>query len=79
MQPSIRDVAKLAGVSVSTVSNVRTGNKYVRPELVKRVNDAIAELDYVPNPMASGLRGKKNHIIGVIIPTYTHIFHRSLV
>ena len=79
MQPSIRDVAKLAGVSVSTVSNVRTGNKYVRPELVKRVNDAIAELDYVPNPMASGLRGKKNHIIGVIIPSYTHIFHSQIL
>lgn len=79
MPPSIRDVAKLAGVSVSTVSNVRTGNKYVRPELVKRVNDAISQLDYVPNPMASGLRGKRNHIIGVIIPTYTHVFHSQIL
>lgn len=79
MPASIKDVAKLAGVSQATVSNVRTGNKYVRPELVKRVNDAIKQLGYIPNPMASRLRGNKSFVVGVILPTFYHPFHAGIL
>ncbi|MDR2163233.1 MAG: LacI family transcriptional regulator [Clostridiales Family XIII bacterium] len=79
MHPSIKDVAELAGVSPATVSNVRTGNKYVRPELVKRVNNAIDQLGYVANPMASILRGNKSYNVGVILPTFYHPFHSSML
>ena len=43
---TIKDVAKRAGVSISTVSNVMNGSKYVSDELKKRVADAISELNY---------------------------------
>ena len=79
MTTSIKDVARLAGVSQATVSNVRTGNKYVRPELVKRVNDAVKQLGYVPNPMASRLRGNKSYTVGVILPTFYHPFHAGIL
>ncbi|WP_066646855.1 LacI family DNA-binding transcriptional regulator [Christensenella timonensis] len=79
MPASIKDVAKLAGVSQATVSNVRTGNKYVRPELVKRVNDAIEQLGYIPNPMASRLRGNRSFVVGVILPTFYHPFHAGIL
>ncbi|HBU12079.1 MAG TPA: hypothetical protein DEB31_04935 [Clostridiales bacterium] len=79
MPASIRDVAKLAGVSLATVSNVCTGNKYVRPELARRVNDAIKQLGYTPNPMASSLRTNKSYTVGVILPTFYHPFHARIL
>lgn len=79
MKISICDVAELAGVSPSTVSNVRTGKKHVSPELVEKVNAAIRELNYVPNLMASGLRGKKTNLIGVVLPSFSHPSHTSIL
>ena len=49
MMGSLKDVAKLAGVSVSTVSYVINGKKTVRPETYKKIMDAIKEVDYHPN------------------------------
>lgn len=46
---TIRDVARIAGVSVATVSHVVNKTRYVSPELVKRVEDAINSLEYPPN------------------------------
>jgi DNA-binding LacI/PurR family transcriptional regulator len=56
MRPTVKDVAKLAGVSPKTVSNVINGVVFVRPETRARVESALAELDYVPNMSARGLR-----------------------
>lgn len=79
MKVNILDVAKKAGVSPATVSNVRTGKKNVTPELVKRVNDAIAELNYIPNTIASGLRANTTNIIGVVLPSFHHPFHVAML
>ncbi len=76
---TIIDVARKAGVSPATVSNVRTGKKKVSPEIVKRVNDAIEELHYIPNAIASGLRGQSTSIIGVVMPSFYHPFHTSML
>ena len=54
MRPTVKDVAKLAGVSPKTVSNVINGVVFVRPETRARVESALAELDYVPNMSARG-------------------------
>ncbi len=53
MRATIKDVAKLAGVSTATVSNVLTGRKNVSESLRRRVNEASAELDYKPNSIAN--------------------------
>ena len=74
MSNSITEVAALAGVSISTVSNVMTGKKAVSKELEKRVQAAIHQLGYTANPMASGLRSNRTNTIGVIITSFQRVF-----
>ncbi len=63
---TIYEIAKLAGVSPTTVSYVINGTKNLRPETVKKVNDAIEKLQYSPNTVAQTLRKGKTTTIGVI-------------
>ncbi len=72
--PTIKEVSKRAGVSVSTVSRVVNGTKYVSPAIEKRVREAIDELDYQPSAFARGLRVQKSQSIGVLIPALNDIF-----
>ncbi|MDU4961824.1 MAG: LacI family DNA-binding transcriptional regulator [Sporomusaceae bacterium] len=65
---NIKEVAKLAGVSSSTVSRVLTGNIPVSPIARQKVLDAVKELDYHPNPLAQGLKGGSIKTIGLFIP-----------
>ncbi|HHT35546.1 MAG TPA: LacI family transcriptional regulator [Firmicutes bacterium] len=78
MRPNITSVAKLAGVSVATVSNVITGKKYVSPELTARVKQAIEELDYQPNMIARGLKSRKTNHIGVVVPDITNPYFAEI-
>ncbi|MBB2976609.1 DNA-binding LacI/PurR family transcriptional regulator [Microbacterium endophyticum] len=62
------DVARLAGVSQSAVSRVISGDPSVSripEETRKRIQEAIAALGYVPNPVARNLRGKRTQLLGV--------------
>jgi DNA-binding LacI/PurR family transcriptional regulator len=68
MPATLHDVARLAGVSIRTVSNVVNGYPYVRDTTRARVASAIAELDYQPNVSARGLRSGKTGVIGLAIP-----------
>lgn len=63
---AIKDVAKLAGVSVSTVSNVINNRSSVSLELYNRVQNAMKELQYRPSILARNLRKNQMKIIGVI-------------
>ena len=67
MSATIKDVAKLAGVSISTVSRVINDSKPVSSEIKKKVIDAIDELGYRPNEVARTLVTKKSFLIGVIV------------
>ena len=55
-RPTMREVAAVAGVSLSTVSRVVNGGAGVKPELVGRVHDAVELLGYRHNLTASSLR-----------------------
>lgn len=68
MAVTIRDVAKLAGVSPMTVSRVINGSPKVTPETRERVEAAIAELHYVPNTLARGLTQQRSGTIGMVVP-----------
>jgi DNA-binding LacI/PurR family transcriptional regulator len=68
MRATVRDVAKLAGVSPKTVSNVINGIVPVRAETRARVEAALAELDYVPNMSARGLRNGRSGSIALALP-----------
>ncbi len=76
---SIVDVAKMAGVSIATVSNVCTGNKYVSKELREVVLDAIVKLNYKPNYLASSLRSQRSRMIAVMIPYYTMEYYGEML
>lgn len=67
MAVTIKDVAKLAEVSISTVSRVINDSKPVSPEARRRVLAAIEELDYQPNEVARSLVTKKSNIVGIIV------------
>ena len=75
----IKDVAKRARVSISTVSNVLNKSKYVSPELAKRVEEAVEELNYVVNPIARSMKNNKTGIIGVITEDVCGLFYPYVV
>ncbi|MDR1352683.1 MAG: LacI family transcriptional regulator, partial [Treponema sp.] len=69
--PTIKDVAKLAGVSLGTVSNVINGYESVKSDIVKRVETAIKDLGYQPNLKAQSMRNSRSGYIGVLLPNIT--------
>ncbi|MEN8076890.1 LacI family DNA-binding transcriptional regulator [Clostridioides difficile] len=76
---SIKDVAKLAGVGVATVSRVLNGSKNVSDELKLRVNKAVEELGYSANSIAKGLKSSKTNNIAIIIPYIKRIFFTDII
>lgn len=66
---TIKDVAELANVSKSTVSNVFSKKKYISPELTEKVLAAAKELDFHSNYFAKTLATKQSKIIGISIQT----------
>lgn len=66
---SIRDIAERTGLSISTVSNVLSGNRAVSEKSRQKVLSAAAELGYRPNLAARTLRTQKSNTVALIIPT----------
>ncbi|RFU93777.1 LacI family transcriptional regulator [Sphaerochaeta halotolerans] len=69
---SLKDVATIAGVSPSTVSRVINGTMYVTDETRRRVEEAIATVNYRPNLLAQSLRLKATRNIGLLVPEIAH-------
>ena len=65
---TIKDVAKLAKVSPSTVSRVLSGNPSISDDTCKRVKNAVKELHYTPNTTARSLRCENSKSIVVVFP-----------
>ena len=76
---TIYDVAKVAGVSVATVSHVINGTRRVAPDTAARVRRAIEELGYQPNGIAQSLRKRVTYAIGVLVSDITNPFFAHLV
>ena len=68
-EPTLADVARVAGVSLTTVSRVLNNRGYLSRTTKDKVAAAIAELGYRPNQVARALHGKATHTIGLIVPT----------
>jgi DNA-binding LacI/PurR family transcriptional regulator len=68
MGSTMHDVARVAGVSIKTVSNVINDYPHVRPNTRARVEAAIKELGYRPNLSARGLRSGRTGVIGLAVP-----------
>ncbi|MET0992458.1 MAG: LacI family DNA-binding transcriptional regulator, partial [Lacisediminihabitans sp.] len=78
MSITMHDVARVAGVSIKTVSNVINDYPYIRAETRQRVLDAIDELGYRPNLSARGLRSGRTGVISLIIPDLRNPYFAEL-
>ena len=76
---NIRDIAKLTGYSVSTISRVINGHPYVDEEKRKEILAVMKEVDYIPNAKARQLSYGKTKSIGVILPYTNHPYFDQLI
>lgn len=77
--PTIRDVAKLAGVAPITVSRVINNSSYVKQETRERVEAAVEELGYIPNTVGLSLRFKQTMTLAVVLTDITNPFWTTVV
>jgi DNA-binding LacI/PurR family transcriptional regulator len=76
---TIREVAKAAGASVSTISAALNNSDYVSADMRSRIDEAIKTLRYFPNDLARGLRLQKTHSIAIVVPDLSNNFYIELV
>jgi DNA-binding LacI/PurR family transcriptional regulator len=76
---TMHDIARLADVSLGTVSHVINGKVGVRPEVRARVQKVIDELRYQPNHLSRALRTNRTNLIGMIIPDIMNPFFPAVV
>lgn len=79
MPPTQKELAKLAGVSSGTVSNVISGVTEVSERSRRKVLDAIKALNYQPNLIARSLRTNRTHTLGMVIPDITIPFFARVI
>jgi LacI family transcriptional regulator len=73
MKLTIKDIARMAGVSISSVSRVINNSKPVNDDIRQKVEKVIRETNFRPNALARGLINKSTNLIGVIIPQINSI------
>jgi LacI family transcriptional regulator len=76
---SIKDIAKKAGVSISTVSYALNGSPKVTEETAAKILAIAKELNYVPNAAARTLKKRETNIIGVFLTDYSGAFYGQLL
>ena len=79
MVAKLTDVAKLAGVSPTTVSRVINRKGYLSEKTISKVEAAMRELAYKPNNLARSLQGKSAKLIGLIFPNISNVFYAELI
>ena len=72
--PTIREVAKLAGVAPITASRVMNDSGYASEEVRRRVKEAAKELNYVPNTLARSLKSKRTQTLALVLTDITNPF-----
>lgn len=75
----MKDVARLAGVSTSTVSHVINKDRFVSESVTDKVEAAIKELNYAPSALARSLKLNQTRTIGMLITASTNPFYSELV
>jgi LacI family transcriptional regulator len=80
MNITLKDIARMAGVSAATVSRVLNNKAagYMKPETYDRVKNIIETVNYTPHALASGLRRGLTNVIGVIFPTNVNPYYAQL-
>ena len=70
--PTFKDVAKLAGVSPSTVSRAFAKDSSISPDKKTRVLNAARQLGYQPNAMAQSVRTTKSRLVGILLEEFAN-------
>lgn len=78
-QVTIKDIARILGISASTVSRALNDHPDINANTKKEVNELAKELHYEPNAIAQNLRSKKTNTIGVIVPEIVHFFFSTII
>lgn len=78
MTIKLNDVAKVAGVSPTTVSRVINNRGYISEKTKHKVKNAMKELNYYPNDIARSLYKKRTYLIGLIVPDISNPFYSEL-
>lgn len=76
---TIKDVAKLAGVSASTVSRTLSNRVFVEEETRQKVLKAVKELNYHPSGLAKGLREGKTYMLAFLVPDINSLFYPMMM
>lgn len=76
---SIKDVARKAGVSISTVSNALNNSRYVKKETKERILEIAKNLNYTPNIIARGLKTRSTNTVAVIVPDISNQFFAQVI
>lgn len=76
--PTLKDVARRAGVSISTVSHVINRYSDIPAETQDKVWDAVRALDYHPNALARNLVSRRSHLLGLVVPGWAGMRHPFL-
>ncbi len=76
---TIVDIAREAGVSISTVSRVMNNSMPVADETARRVKETIRRHDFTPNPTARNLASKRTNTIGLLLPEVTGVFFQPML
>ncbi len=79
MSVTIKSVAKLAGVSIATVSRVQNGVGTVAPATRKKVLSAIQQLNYVPNRVGQALQGRRHAALGIVFPDFSGPYYSGVM
>lgn len=76
---TIQDVARAAGVSVSTASRVLNNKDDVSPETYEKVRRVMQEMNYVASLAAKSMRSRATNVIGLLVPQVTDIFYQQII
>lgn len=76
---TMKDVARLAGVSTSTVSHVINNNRFVSDAVREKIEAAISELNYAPSALARSLKINQTHTIGMLLTASSNPFYSEVV
>ncbi|NLI20751.1 MAG: LacI family transcriptional regulator [Clostridiales bacterium] len=77
--PTLKEVADRAGVTVTTVSRMLNKPEKVHPSTIKKIRQAMRELDYQPNEIARSLSKKTSNFIGLIVPSARNAFFAKVI
>jgi len=77
--PTMKDIARIAGVTQATVSYVINGSEDISEAVKKKVLDTAEKLGYIPNLVARNLKKRKTNTIGIIVPDVMNSYYSEMI